>query len=140
MFDQAHLLALLPEITLAVGAMALLMVGVGGRDQERGELVLWLAVAVLVLAGIFVAIGEGTVTLFTGSFIVDPYARMLKLLALVGATVALVMSLTYWRDTDGGVKFEYPVLDVSAVSVEALISDFKASLAAAEQARFALAP
>ncbi len=110
MFDQAHLLAILPEITLAVGAMALLMVGVGGRDQERGELVLWLAVAVLVLAGIFVATGEGTVTLFTGSFIVDPYARMLKLLALVGATVALVMSLTYWRDTDGGVKFEYPVL------------------------------
>jgi NADH-quinone oxidoreductase subunit M len=33
-----------------------------------------------------------------------------------------------------------PILDVSAVSVEALISDFKASLAAAEQARFALAP
>jgi len=33
-----------------------------------------------------------------------------------------------------------PVLDVSAVSVQALISDFKASLAAAEQARFALAP
>nr|WP_244501023.1 NADH-quinone oxidoreductase subunit N [Methyloceanibacter marginalis] len=110
MFDQAHLLAILPEITLAVGAMALLMVGVGGRDEERGELVLWLAVAVLVLAGIFVATGEGTVTLFTGSFIVDPYARMLKLLALVGATVALIMSLTYWRDTDGGVKFEYPVL------------------------------
>ena len=33
-----------------------------------------------------------------------------------------------------------PVLDVSAVSVEALMSNFKASLAAAEQARFALAP
>jgi len=33
-----------------------------------------------------------------------------------------------------------PILDVSAVSVEALMSHFKASLAAAEQARFALAP
>jgi len=33
-----------------------------------------------------------------------------------------------------------PVLDVSAVSVEALMADFKASVAAAEQARFALAP
>jgi NADH:ubiquinone oxidoreductase subunit 2 (subunit N) len=76
-FDQAHLLAILPEIPLAVGARALLLVGVGGRDEERGELVLWLAVAVLALAGIFVATGEGTVTLFTGSFIVDPYARML---------------------------------------------------------------
>jgi len=33
-----------------------------------------------------------------------------------------------------------PILDVSAVSVETLMSHFKASLAAAEQARFALAP
>ncbi|MET0869865.1 MAG: NADH-quinone oxidoreductase subunit M, partial [Methyloceanibacter sp.] len=33
-----------------------------------------------------------------------------------------------------------PVLDVSAVSVEALIKGFNASLAAAEQARLALAP
>jgi NADH-quinone oxidoreductase subunit M len=33
-----------------------------------------------------------------------------------------------------------PILDVSAVSVEALITDFEARLAAAEQARLALAP
>jgi NADH-quinone oxidoreductase subunit M len=33
-----------------------------------------------------------------------------------------------------------PILDVSAVSVGALMADFKSSLAAAEQARFALVP
>ncbi len=33
-----------------------------------------------------------------------------------------------------------PILDISATSVEALMADFKASLAAAEQARFALTP
>jgi NADH-quinone oxidoreductase subunit M len=33
-----------------------------------------------------------------------------------------------------------PILDVSTVSVDALMNDFKAGLAAAEQARFALAP
>jgi NADH-quinone oxidoreductase subunit M len=33
-----------------------------------------------------------------------------------------------------------PILDASAVSVEALIKGFNASLAAAEQARLALAP
>ena len=109
MLDQLNLVAILPELTLAIGAMALLMLGVGAR-HERGELVLWLAVAVLVLAGIFVAMGEGSQILFSGSFIVDPYARMLKLLTLVGAGVALIMSIDYWRDTDGGVKFEYPVL------------------------------
>jgi len=107
--DQLNLVAILPELTLAIGAMALLMLGVGAR-HERGELVLWLAVAVLVLAGVFVAMGEGTQILFSGSFIVDAYGRMLKLLTLVGAGVALIMSIDYWRDTDGGVKFEYPVL------------------------------
>jgi NADH-quinone oxidoreductase subunit M len=33
-----------------------------------------------------------------------------------------------------------PILDVSTVSVETLMTNFKASLAAAEHARFALAP
>jgi NADH-quinone oxidoreductase subunit M len=33
-----------------------------------------------------------------------------------------------------------PILDVTATSVEALMADFKANLAAAEQARLALVP
>jgi len=113
--EQLNLVAILPELILVIGAMALLMVGVFARP-ERGELMLWLGVGVIVLAGIFVTMGEGTVTLFNGSFIVDPYARMLKLLTLVGAGVALIMSIDYWRDTDGGVKFEYPVLLVFATA------------------------
>lgn len=114
MTEPLNLLPLLPEITLAVGAMALLMIGVGGRE-DRGEMVLWLAIAILVLSGIFVAVGEGTVRLFGDSFIVDDYARMLKLLALAGAAVALMMSRDYWRDF-GGLKFEYPVLVLFAVT------------------------
>ncbi len=114
MTEPLNLLPLLPEITLAVGAMALLMVGVGGRE-DRGEMVLWLSIALLVLAGVFVAMGEGTVRLFGDSFIVDDYARMLKLLALTGAAVALLMSRDYWREF-GGLKFEYPVLVLFAVT------------------------
>lgn len=115
MTEQLNLVAMLPELSLAVGAMALLMVGAFSRP-ERGELVLMLAVGVLALAGVFVAMGEGTETLFSGSFIVDPYARMLKLMALVGAAVALIMSVNFWRHTDGGVKFEYPVLALLATT------------------------
>ncbi len=114
MTEQLSFAALLPELTLAIGGMALLMLGVGGRE-DRGELVLWLSAAVLVLSGIFVAMGEGTVTAFSGSFIADPYARMLKLLALFGAAVALIMSRDFWRD-DGGIKFEYPVLVLFATT------------------------
>ena len=75
----------------------------------EGELVLWLAILILVLAGVFVARGEGTVTLFHGSFIVDPFARVMKLLTLTGAAAALLMSIDYWRGS-GGLKFEFPVL------------------------------
>jgi len=114
MTEQLSFAALLPELTLAIGGMALLMLGVGGRE-DRGELVLWLSAAVLVLSGIFVAMGEGTVTAFSGSFIADPYARMLKLLALFGAAVALIMTRDFWRD-DGGIKFEYPVLVLFATT------------------------
>ena len=99
---------MLPELILAIGAMALLMLGVGARP-ERGELVLWLAVGLIAVAGLCVAAGEGTERLFNGTFIVDPYARMLKIMALIGAAVALVMSRDYWRDASG-LKFEYPVL------------------------------
>jgi NADH-quinone oxidoreductase subunit N len=94
--------------------MVLLMLGVVTR-RERGELILWLAIILLVLAGIFVASGKGTATLFHDSFIVDPFARALKLLTLSGAAVALLMSIDYWRGA-GGVKFEFPVLVLLATT------------------------
>jgi NADH-quinone oxidoreductase subunit N len=109
-----NLEVLAPELILAVGAMALLMLGVFTR-RERGELILWLAVALLALAGIFVANGTSTATLFGNSFIVDPFARTLKLLTLTGAAVALLMSVDYWREA-GGVKFEFPILILFATT------------------------
>jgi len=104
----------LPELTLALGAMALLLVGVILR-RERGELVLGVAVLVLALAGFFVARGSGTATLFGDSFIVDPFARFMKLLTLIGAAVTLLMSVNYWQAA-GRLKFEFPVLVLLATT------------------------
>jgi len=106
--------ATLPEISLASGAMALLMLGVFAR-KASGELILWLAVLLLAVAGFFVATSSGTVTAFGDSFIVDAFARMLKMLTLAGAAVALLMSADYWRE-EGGLKFEYPVLVLFAAT------------------------
>jgi NADH-quinone oxidoreductase subunit N len=106
--------ATLPEIILASGAMALLMLGVFAR-KANGELILWLAVVILAVAGFFVATSSGTATAFGDSFIVDSFARMMKLLTLTGAAVALLMSADYWRD-EGGLKFEYPVLVLFAAT------------------------
>jgi len=114
MLRSLHLDVALPELILAGGALVLLMLGVATR-RERGELILWLAIILLALAGIFVASGEGTITLFYKSFIVDPFARTLKLLTLAGAAVALLMSVDYWRGA-GGVRFEFPVLVLLATT------------------------
>src|SRR5262249_14239518 len=108
MLRSLYLEFALPEIILAGGSMVLLMLGVATR-RERGELILWLAIVILALAGLFIASSEDDASLFHGSFIVDPFARALKLLTLAGAGIALLMSLDYWR-TAGGVKFEFPVL------------------------------
>jgi len=104
----------LPELTLSIGAMALLLAGVATR-RERGKLILWVAVLVLALAGFFVVGESGTATLFGDSFIVDPFARVMKLLTLTGAAVTLLMSVDYWQEA-GRVKFEFPVLVLLAVT------------------------
>jgi NADH-quinone oxidoreductase subunit N len=109
-----NLAVALPELILACAAMALLMLGVFTR-RERGELILWLAVLFLAAAGLLVASGTGTATLFGNSFIVDPFARMLKLLTLTGTAAALLMSADYWRE-EGGVKFEFSVLILFAAT------------------------
>jgi NADH-quinone oxidoreductase subunit N len=109
-----HLSITLPELTLSIGAMALLLAGVATR-RERGKLILWVAVLVLALAGFFVVGESGTATLFGDSFIVDPFARVMKLLTLTGAAVTLLMSVDYWQEA-GRVKFEFPVLVLLAVT------------------------
>jgi NADH-quinone oxidoreductase subunit N len=109
-----NLAVALPELTLSVGAMVLLMAGVATR-KEQGELILWLAVLILALAGFFVLRGTGTERLFSDSFIVDPFARVMKLLTLIGAGVTLVMSLDYWQGR-GQLKFEFPVLVLLATT------------------------
>ncbi len=114
MLPSLNLEAALPELILSIGAMALLMLGVFTR-REQGELILWLAVLLLAAAGLFVATSFGTTMLFGDSFIVDPFARMLKLLTLTGAAATLIMSLDYWRER-GGVKFEFAVLVLLATT------------------------
>jgi NADH-quinone oxidoreductase subunit N len=109
-----HLSVALPELTLAVGAMALLLIGVSTR-KEQANLILWAAVLILALAGFWVLRESGTTTLFGDSFIVDPFARVMKLLTLTGAAVTLIMSVDYWRGA-GRLKFEFPVLVLLATT------------------------
>jgi NADH-quinone oxidoreductase subunit N len=103
------LLPLLPEILLGLGAMALLMVG-AYRGESAVRTVDAAAIALLVVAGIIVLmLPEGRLVTFGGSFVVDGFARFLKILAILGSAAAIAMSIDYDR-REGQQRFEYSVL------------------------------
>ncbi|HSS85110.1 MAG TPA: NADH-quinone oxidoreductase subunit NuoN, partial [Reyranella sp.] len=103
------LVPLLPELLLGVGAMTLLILGVY-RSEEAGRLIDAASVALLVIAGLIVLVlPEGRLVAFNGSFVVDDFARFLKILAMFGSAAAIVMSLDYAR-REREERFEYSVL------------------------------
>jgi NADH-quinone oxidoreductase subunit N len=103
------LLPALPEIMLALGAMALLMIGVFRGDQST-TLINWLAIALLVLVGIVVLqLPEGRLVTFGGSFVLDGFARFMKILALGGSAVSIILVSRYLQ-TERQQRFEYAVL------------------------------
>jgi NADH-quinone oxidoreductase subunit N len=104
-----NLLPFLPEFVLGLSAMALLLVGVY-RSPRAGEFVDAAAVVLLLAAGVIVALmPAGKLITFGGSFIVDEFARFLKVLALLGSAAAIVMSLDYAK-RQAQQRFEYSVL------------------------------
>jgi NADH-quinone oxidoreductase subunit N len=118
------LMPVLPELALGCGAMVMLMVGVGIHQSARSAAIVnaW-CIGVLVLTGaLIVAIPAGRYSMFGGSFVVDDYARFLKLLAIIGSAGALTLSLDY-LSVDRQQKFEYGVLFLlSALGMMMLIS------------------
>ena len=103
------LIPLLPEFVLGIGAMALLMLGVF-RGEPGGRIVDVIAIVLLAIAGIaLIALPSGKLTTFGGSFVVDDFARFLKMLALVGSAAAIAMSLDY-AEKERQQRFEYSVL------------------------------
>jgi NADH-quinone oxidoreductase subunit N len=99
----------LPELLLAGGALVLLMMGAYQGDRATGS-VLRYAVVILVAAGIVILrMPDDKVVAFGGSFVVDDFAKFLKLLALIGSIGALVMSGDFLKGPDRR-RFEYPIL------------------------------
>ncbi|MER9494972.1 NADH-quinone oxidoreductase subunit NuoN [Mesorhizobium sp. M0006] len=97
-----------PELILAIGALALLMVGAYSR-ANTAILVTGLAVAVLVIAGLWLIFSTGQGSAYGNAFIQDPFSRFMKVLSLIGSAVTLVMSMRFARQEHFD-KFEYPVL------------------------------
>jgi NADH-quinone oxidoreductase subunit N len=108
---------LFPELLLALGALALLMIGAirPERDAEA-EAIGWMAVVLLGMAAwLVLSQPAGEHRLFDGAFVVDSFARFMKVLTLVASGAALILSFDYMRRTRT-LKFEYPVLVLLATA------------------------
>ena len=108
-FISPDLMPAMPELILACGAMALLMLGVFRGDQST-RLVTLLSVGLMVVAGGFVlAQGDARVETFGGSFVVDAFSHYAKILILLGSSVILLMARDYQR-RENMERFEFPIL------------------------------
>jgi NADH-quinone oxidoreductase subunit N len=114
------LLALAPELILAVGSMAALMIGAARGDKET-RLISILMVLLMFLAGCVVATAEPA-TAFNGAFVVDAFSRFAKILILGSAAVCIVMAQNFF-EAERQVRFELPILiGLSTLGMMAMVS------------------
>ncbi len=106
------ILPALPEIILALGALGLLMFGAFGGDRAT-PVVTGLSVALIVVAAVGLILMPAEGETFNGAFVLDPFARFMKVVTLIGSGVAIAMSVGYAR-AQKFERFEYPVLIVIA--------------------------
>jgi len=113
MFPVPDLMPALPELVIALAAMALLVAGVWGTSARAVS-----RLAVVVLAGaaylLVTRAAAPRIETFNGLFVLDSFAVFMKLLILVGSAFSIVLSLTYNR-TNRIERFEYPVLILFSV-------------------------
>lgn len=105
----------LPEVILALYAMAALMFGVyTGKDKVAVPLV-WATAGIFVALALWIGLaGAGERTAFGGMFNDDPFARYAKVVILLSAAAVLVMAQDYMSRWNF-LRFEYPVIVSLAV-------------------------
>lgn len=105
----ADLSLVAPELLLAIGAMALLMLGVFTGDRSL-RTISWITVGLFVGAlGLLLNQATGPVSAFNGLFVVDAFARFLKIIVLVGAAASLILAVPY-LENEKIARFEYPII------------------------------
>jgi NADH-quinone oxidoreductase subunit N len=105
----------LPEMLLAVAAMALLILG-AWRGEGSTRLVSRLAVtALIIVLGVVLLGGPERRVGFYGMFVTDAFALFMKSLVVAGSAVTILMGMHYNEDQGIG-RFEFPVLVMLATT------------------------
>jgi NADH-quinone oxidoreductase subunit N len=98
-----------PELLLALGALSFVLIGAIKGDQSS-RLINGGTIMLIALAGLFVLLQPaGRQITFHDSFVIDGFARFMKLAALAASAISLAMSEHYLRN-EGSAKFEFPIL------------------------------
>ncbi|MFG5380378.1 MULTISPECIES: NADH-quinone oxidoreductase subunit NuoN [unclassified Yoonia] len=112
---SADIQILMPEIVLAVYAMAALIGAVYTTKDGMAPLLTWATSGLFVLLAVWIGInGQGTSIAFGGMFVDDGFARFAKITILLSAAAVLLMSEAYMQRR-GLLRFEYPLLVALAV-------------------------
>ena len=115
LLQHADAVAALPEIMLALLAMALLMAGVFRKEESAEQTSIGAIVALGIVALLVIFTGEGKASAFGGAFVVDTFGRVMKVLTLFGSAVAIALSVQFMK-RDGSQRFEYPILIMLATT------------------------
>lgn len=99
----------LPEIFIAVAAMALLLIGVFRGDRFTRPLSYITMVVMLLAAVLSLGYGTGRVVTFNGLFVMDAFAVFMKVLILIAAAASVLLTLGY-NEREKIARFEFPVL------------------------------
>lgn len=97
-----------PELILAIGALALLMIGVFSGDRSAPT-VTGLAVAIMIAAGLWLVFVPAQGEAWGGAFVLDSFSRFMKVIALIGSITAMIMTVGNARSEHLD-RFEFPVL------------------------------
>jgi NADH-quinone oxidoreductase subunit N len=103
---------MLPELIMAGAGLLLLLVGVLQANDRNMSVLSALAIVAMAVAAWFVVVPlTGDTQAFAGAFTEDGFARFSKILILLGAALAVVMSQGYFV-REKIARFEFPVLVV----------------------------
>lgn len=108
--ELPNLVPVLPEIFMAVMAMALLMFGVFRGDKSFNQVASLSVVTLIIAAAIMLTqVGGDRQVTFGGMYVTDAFAIFTKTLVYMGSAVAILISGQYLKDHNIA-RFEYPIL------------------------------
>lgn len=107
---SADFSVVLPEVLLAIFAMACLMLGAYGGKDKMANTILWSTAAAMAGLAVWIGLtGEGSTIAFGGMFIDDAFARFAKITILLAGASILLISEDFMIKNNL-LRFEYPIL------------------------------